>query len=89
MTANSSNPPGPDTIDVGGSPRGTDRRKEQSTDEAQGLTILGISGSLRYGSLNTALLRTAIGPPSIEQGGGSVFPRPRTEGQESALAEHC
>lgn len=68
MTVNAPNPPAPDTIDVDGTPRGTGRREEQSMDETRGLTILGISGSLRSGSLNTALLRAAIelSPPGME-----------------------
>jgi NAD(P)H-dependent FMN reductase len=51
-------------------------------DEAQGLTILGIFGSLRYGSLNTTLLRAAIelSPPGMEvvEYGGCATCRPTT-----------
>jgi chromate reductase, NAD(P)H dehydrogenase (quinone) len=68
MTINPPNPPASDIIDVDATPRGADRPKEQSVDETQGLTILGISGSLRSGSLNTALLRAAIelSPPGMD-----------------------
>ena len=43
-------------------------RKERSNDAGPKLRILGISGSLRTGSTNTALLRAAalVAPPSIE-----------------------
>lgn len=44
------------------------KRKEQSNNAAPGTRILGISGSLRTASTNTALLRAAalVAPPSIE-----------------------